>query len=310
MRYLVFQREVAPSTGREHWQGFLQLANSCRWKKAQEAIGDDKAHIEIAADPKSAAEYCKATEWKGKDKGAVPGTMREFGTFSAGQGSRNDLIAMKDMVDNAATDLEIWDEHFASMLRYHKGLSVYRSLKNKCRDPARAPTVYVLTGPPGTGKSRWWAEHFAPADTYVLPRPSNSMDPWWDGYQGQSVVVLDDFYGWIKYSTLLNLLDRYPMSINIKGQALQQLRATTFVITSNQLPDMWYKDTNDISALRRRLYEFAYELRYDDDGAFQLYDRVPDIPAWTRTLGPYVEPQRPGLVVDGDGSPGGEVESV
>lgn len=291
MKYLVFQQECCPTTGRLHWQGFVIMAKSVRYTGVQKAIGDAKAHMEIAADPKKAADYCKATTWDGKDKGQIPNTMEEYGTFSAGQGNRSDLKALEENLKAGATDKELWDTNFGSMLKYNRGVAAYRAITEGGRPRGQAPRVYVLTGPPGTGKSLYAAQRFREDDTFFLSRPSNSMDPWWDGYTGQSVVVLDDFYGWIRYSYLLNLLDRYPVRINIKGQPQQLLRATTFVITSNKLPDLWYKDELDISALRRRLYEFAFELRYNvDTRAFDLYDRPADDPNWTRVAGSYVEP--------------------
>ena len=67
------------------------------------------------------------------------------------------------------------------------------------------------------------------------------------------MVVLDDFYGWLKYSQLLNLLDRYPMQVEVKG-AKREFLAKEIIITSNKSPVEWYDSEKvDIAPLLRRL---------------------------------------------------------
>ena len=44
-----------------------------------------------------------------------------------------------------------------------------------------------------------------PNSTYYKPRGE-----WWDGYEQDKLVVMDDFYGWIKYDELLEITDHYP----------------------------------------------------------------------------------------------------
>jgi len=40
---------------------------------------------------------------------------------------------------------------------------------------------------------------------------------WFDCYENQEVLLLDDFYGNIRYSYMLNLLDRYTIRLPVKG---------------------------------------------------------------------------------------------
>lgn len=48
IKYAIYQREVAPETGREHWQGYMTLKSSVRMPAAKKIVGDDAAHMEIA----------------------------------------------------------------------------------------------------------------------------------------------------------------------------------------------------------------------------------------------------------------------
>jgi hypothetical protein len=101
-----------------------------------------------------------------------------------------------------------------------------------------------VTGPPGVGKSRWARSL---GDYYLKPQ-----NKWWDGYEGQSVVILDDH-------DLPNILghylkiwsDRYACSGEIKGGNVQ-LRHHKFVVTSNKRIEELYDDQTVVDAISRR----------------------------------------------------------
>jgi len=129
----------------------------------------------------------------------------------------------------------------------------YSSLKLITKDNLKpepvCKTVWVYWGPTGTGKSRRaWSE--ATFDAF----PKDPMTKFWDGYQGQKNVVMDEFRGDISISHLLRWLDRYPVIIEAKHGACC-LKAENFWITSNIHPSEWYPsiDGSTKEALLRRL---------------------------------------------------------
>lgn len=107
----------------------------------------------------------------------------------------------------------------------------------------------VYWGPTGTGKThRAWAE--ASADAFI----KSSSNKWWDGYQGQTNVIIDEFDGQIGITHLLRWLDKYPCSVEVKGGTVP-LRACKFWITSNKPLDDWYLEAPcaQVDALKRRV---------------------------------------------------------
>ena len=74
--------------------------------------------------------------------------------------------------------------------------------------------------------------------------------------ESQETVIIDDFYGWMPFDTLLRLTDRYPMLVDIKGGAVQ-FTAKRIIITSNEVPDNWYPNVSCLphrwNALLRRI---------------------------------------------------------
>lgn len=109
----------------------------------------------------------------------------------------------------------------------------------------------VLYGSTGTGKTRYvhqQAHLFYEDDIWIYPGQG-----WFDGYQGQQVVVFDDFYGDMPFGTLLKVLDRYKLDVPVKG-GFTNWNPTRIYITSNVHPLCWYKDLNNHqeAALLRR----------------------------------------------------------
>jgi hypothetical protein len=89
----------------------------------------------------------------------------------------------------------------------------------------------------------------AGVSSFWLPRPEGDR-PWWDGYDGQEVIVIDEFYGWLKRDFMYRLIDRYPMMLEVKGGAVP-MQAKHVIFTSNKHPKEWYPRVG-LGALVRR----------------------------------------------------------
>jgi len=110
-------------------------------------------------------------------------------------------------------------------------------------------TVTVFWGSTGTGKSRRaWLEA---GDGAYAKCPRSKF---WDGYQDQENVVIDEFRGGIDVAHLLRWFDRYPVRVEIKGSS-RPFNASRIWITSNLDPIMWYPEIDEMTreALMRRL---------------------------------------------------------
>ena len=148
------------------------------------------------------------------------------------------------------------------MLRHNRAVREYRN--QTVRDRDWKTKLIVLVGPTGCGKSRFCREQFPNA--YWKP----PGEKWFDGYEGQDAVVLDDFYGWIPFHLLLRLADRYPMLVETKGGS-SKFVARTLVITSNKPMEEWYREEvrvrYDFRALERRVDELH---TWESDGTKKI----------------------------------------
>ena len=92
-------------------------------------------------------------------------------------------------------------------------------------------------------------------DIYVVNMGNSGL--WWDGYVGQKTVMFEEFKGQVQLQKMLQILDPYPLRLEIKG-GLVPARFERVFITSNYTPDKWYKNEGgyrdaEMAALARRL---------------------------------------------------------
>lgn len=224
LSYLVFQHETG-ANGTPHIQGYCAFKERSTLRTVRTFL--DTAHWEIArGTPAEARAYC--TKLDTRDLGSEP---TEFGELPGPAGQRTDLMAIKADVDSGTSTEDLWDSHFGTMVRYHRSVTEYKRIKTP--DRSMKTFVTLLIGPTGTGKSRYAMDKY-PGAYY------KQASQWWDGYDGQSTVVLDDFYGWLKHDEMLRIMDRYPLMVQTKGGQVN-FTATHLVVTSNALPAVWYQ---------------------------------------------------------------------
>ena len=68
---------------------------------------------------------------------------------------------------------------------------------------------------------------------------------WWDGYTGEDIVIINDYRGSLTYSFLLNLVDKWPMSVRRRCREPVPFLAKHVIITSSEPPWEVY---NNLSA--------------------------------------------------------------
>lgn len=190
----------------------------------------------------------------------------EFGEpiSEPGMGFRSDLASLRVAVQCPNVDLKaLSTEYFDNYIKYSKGIKEVVELHETHR--TSQTKLLVFYGPGGTGKSYSADRYDTPDNTYHLSRPNGST-VWWDGYNGQKTVVIDEFEGWIYPSQFKTWVSESPCLVPIKG-GFKKLKAETIIIVTNQHPRRWWKAFHDDmfdSAIERRLSPpigFCYRYR-------------------------------------------------
>lgn len=244
VQFIKGQLETGTETGYKHWQLYVVLDRQCKLGTVKRLFGDS-VHAE-ATRSSAAEDYCFKSDTR------VEGTQFQLGERKLKRNDRKDWQKILDSAKSGKID-EIPPDVVVRN---------YMSLKRICVDFARPSVRNVLAtvywGPTSTGKSYTaWRE--AGMDAFC----KDPLTKFWDGYCGESAVVIDEFRGVVSISNILRWLDNYPCRVETKGGS-SVLRAEKFWITSNLHPRDWYPglDTATQEALLRRLRIVEMHLKY------------------------------------------------
>lgn len=238
VRYVIYQQELSPETKRKHFQGYVEFYDNVRRGQIKAIFGE--CHCEPRRGSRTEArEYCR------KEETRVAGTGIEWGIWRADVTRKRKLADM--LLTNMTLD-ELIENSPIEYVRHFRGLEKLFNWRRAKKIPkVRDVKVLVYIGKTGTGKT-WRAIHEHP-DHYLMPCCEAT---WFDNYRGEKTLILDDFYGNIKFSHLLRILDRYKIQVAFKG-GFVYVGWSKVVITSNAEVVDWYRNIHDISALLRRI---------------------------------------------------------
>jgi Putative viral replication protein/RNA helicase len=286
VRYLLYQIEKSNS-GRLHIQFYIQFFEKMTIKRIKEIFNDDSMFIdEVKGSYENNYKYCtkeynikddqgnytkgEEARWDGDNSGPF-----EFGKpknhykkiktndyFSLNTEEHNEI---KKVVTDLKKGRKLQElivescEKIPTWCNTINGLEKLNSYINS-QDRSWKPIVIYMYGDPGTGKTEIAKEMFP--DLFV-----KDMQTWWENYNGEEAILLDEFYGNFKYAELLRVLDKDKHCIQIKGSSVQLL-AKYIILTSNRSPDNSYNFNEEIregipnqknsEALKRRLHYVIY----------------------------------------------------
>jgi len=237
VRYIVYQLERAPDTRKLHYQGLVCMKSSCRMSAVKTLITYDP-HVEVCKSVKGSIDYCKKAESR------VEGPW-EHGEPPANQGKRSDLIKVYEDVKSGKSMAAMLEED-PTVAKWDKHIKVmkFAIMEKESDRQANKPEVYVLWGDADTGKTYTAINRLTVGKYYVLNGPSSRGGKlWYDGYEGQNTLILDDFSGkdFCYLDILKRILDEYKYSVEIKGGHTWACWHR-IIITSNIQPRYWYPD--------------------------------------------------------------------
>lgn len=246
--YIKGQKERG-AAGYLHWQLICQTKSKCGIKYVKTRFCKE-AHVEPTRS-KAAEEYV----WK---EDTFVGDRFELGQKLMRMNKKEDW----DKILLAAKERRLQDIPPSIQLRHWNNISAIGKHYMPTIDRGHVVSK-IYWGVPGSGKTykaKVESGYFENPDDVYIKIPTTKF---WDGYRGQSKVIIDEFDGMISLSHLKVWCDPNgtACTVETKGGA-QTLIATEFWITSNKDWRIWYEkmDSNDIDAIQRRFIIKEFKL--------------------------------------------------
>lgn len=235
IEYCVGGFEVGES-GTKHIQGFVAFKNRKRLTQVKAIF--PTAHLEVKKGKvQQAVDYCKKDgDWF--QHGQVPKEQSDAG----GEATKRKYEEAWELAKKGRF------EEIDPVIRYRSystAKQIHKDFMQPAQDIETIDNEWIY-GESGVGKSYSVKERY--------PNAYKKMcNKWWDGYQGQEVVLIEDID--MKHEVLGHHLkiwgDHYNFIAEIKGGA-QNIRPKKIIVTSNYHPKDIWTDPNMLNPILRR----------------------------------------------------------
>lgn len=236
INYIIVGREVAPKTGTPHLQGYVQFEKKKYLTTIIKCLPG--CHITpVMGSSQDNVTYCNKVD----DNPIEWGIIRSIARGRAKQAADWDLLLKKAETGELDYIREYHPREYLVYFRTFKQISVENlkpmAIERKC---------FWLWGKPRVGKSLYC--HTKWPGAYW-----KNANKWWDGYNKEKVVVLDDLGSHHLSEFLKRWADNYKITAEVKTSATA-LVYDTFVVTSNFHPDTLFADLPEVTiqAIRER----------------------------------------------------------
>lgn len=186
----------------------------------------------------------------------MPETFEEWGEIPQDKATKNETVSEQvlEMVKNGCSNVEIINA-FPSYCTKVNQIDTLRQtiLSDKFSKEDRILNVTYIFGDTGSGKTRFVMNSFDYTDIYKV---SNYEHPF-DSYNGQKVLLLDEFRSGFPISDLLQYLDRYPCRLPARYTDKVACYTEVYIISNEDLSEQYktiqIEKPESFKALLRRI---------------------------------------------------------
>ncbi|EJW71362.1 hypothetical protein WUBG_17731 [Wuchereria bancrofti] len=203
LEYGIISKETCSTTNRQHFQCYFKFNSPVLFQTLLNNL-PRASHVEKAkGSPYQNYQYC-SKESINEEIGRRPEPPNRKRKSSEEQSTllkkycRNE-INLQQMIEK--------DNLFVM-----RNLTKIQQLKSYTIEDRKTITdLYLIIGEPGIGKTTFATKL---SKNYFIK--TANTEKWWDGYEQQELVILDDFYGWMQPAEIFNLADSKPHLVQIK----------------------------------------------------------------------------------------------
>ena len=197
------------------------------------------------------------------------GTFEEWGEMPIErQGKSKDVEKIYALIKDGATNLEIIDTVPSGMLNIDKIERTRSMLRDShYANSWRELQVTYIFGTTGVGKTRSVMDKYGYVNCY---RVTDYKHPF-DTYDGQDVLILEEYRSQFKVADILNYLDGYPLQLPCRYFNRQACYTKVFIISNIPLEKQY---TSVMQESRSAFLRRIHQVREYRDSAVLEYDSL------------------------------------
>lgn len=183
-------------------------------------------------------------------------TFEEYGEIPLDKSTKNETVSEQvyQMILDGCSNAEILAKHpscYTKLSHIEKTRQVIKEEENKKK--WRDVKVVYISGETGTGKTRFIMDKYGYENVYKV----TNYDHPFDGYNGESVLLLDEFRSSLPFGDLLQYIDGYPCRLSAryadKIACFNQVFIVSNILLWKQYPNIQIEQPSSWNAFIRRL---------------------------------------------------------
>lgn len=243
-----------------HIQGCISFKNAKTWGAVRKVLelkaGDELS--EFHSSPAANVAYCRKgeqshEEWTedgidGENYGLNVDILKELGSPPKyGEDKTSQWDDIRQAIENGWSDLQIIARWPQEGIRCQAHIAKYRLLWDRLHSEWRDVEVTYIFGATGTGKTRSVMEKYGYRNVFRVtdyPTKGNRENGAFDMYDGEEIVLFEEFRSSLKLEKMLNYLDGYPIELPCR-YSNKMLKATKIFIVTNIPLNEQYRSFHD-----------------------------------------------------------------
>ena len=252
---MILSSEVGES-GTPHFQGFVHFKNAKTLTACKKWLGTNRVHLEPTQGTDFEAWMYCTPEYEGKDDDTCT-ILMTLGEVPLEEGDSSAWDVIVRMIQDGQNNLEIVKRYPQQAVRCQSAIDRYRLEWDRANAEWRDLEVTYLHGLTGVGKTRMVMEKYGYSNVH---RCTDKKHPF-ETYNGQDVLVFEEFRSSYKIEDMLNWLDGYPVELPAR-YANKLAKFTKVYIISNwqldeQYPNQQLMHPRTWKAFQRRIHNIT-----------------------------------------------------
>lgn len=255
--FMCCTKEIGAETHTKHDHLYIHFKNAVNRSSIQKTFPHCDIRYHTESDEENRNYIYKIGKQKGTEKEdtRIDGYQFEWGKMDS-QGKRTDLELLRDSILSGKTNGELYKMN-AEFMKFSGCIDKIRSdlQSDEYSGMRRKLKVIYQCGATGTGKTRSVLDTYGDKNVF---RITDLQHPF-DGYNGQKIIVFEEFRSGFRIEDMLKYLDIYPIELPAR-YANKQACYDTVYLNSNwdlkeQYKNIQEEHSEDWQAFLRRIDE-------------------------------------------------------